>query len=65
MSNLLKQVARARERRHTVCAEAQAQYLEAVRAAREAGHTLPEIGEAAGVSKQRVFNMLNQGKEQT
>jgi type II secretory pathway pseudopilin PulG len=65
MSNLLKQVARARERRHKVCAQAQADYLQAVRAAREAGHTLPEIGDAAGVSKQRVFNMLNEGKGQT
>jgi hypothetical protein len=63
MSNLLRKVAAARERRHRVCAQAQADYLSAVRAAREAGHTLPEIGDAAGVSKQRVFNMLR--KEQT
>ena len=31
----------------------------AVRAARDAGHSLEEIGKALGVTKQRIHGMLN------
>ena len=58
MSAALRKVARARARWHTTCAEANAAYLEAIRAARDAGHTMPEIGEAAGISKQGVMYLL-------
>lgn len=60
MSAALRKVARARARWHETCAQANAAYLEAIRAARDAGHTMPEIGEAAGISKQGVMYLLNQ-----
>jgi hypothetical protein len=63
-SKTLRQVTRARDRWHRTCAEANAAYDAAIRAAREAGHTMPEIGQAAGISKQAVLYRLN-GKEQT
>ena len=60
MSAALRKVARARAHWHTTCAQANTAYLEAIRAARDAGHTMPEIGEAAGISKQGVMYLLNQ-----
>ncbi len=59
MSNHLRKVTRARARWHETCAEANAAYLDAIRAARDAGHTMPQIGEAAGISKQAVMYLLN------
>ncbi len=63
MSNHLRKVARARARWHETCAEANAAYLDAIRAARDAGHTMPQIGEAAGISKQAVMYLLNREKD--
>ena len=60
MSAALRKVARARAHWHTTCAQANAAYVEAVREARDAGHTMPEIGEAAGISKQGVMYLLTQ-----
>lgn len=37
----------------------------AVRAARDAGHSLAEIGKALGVSKQRIHSMLVAAPEDT
>ena len=62
MSAALRKVARARAHWHTTCAEANAAYLEAIRAARDAGHTMREIGEAAGVGKQTVMYHINREK---
>ena len=58
MSKHLRQVTTARNRWHKMCADGNAAYVEAVRAAREAGHTMPEIGTAAGISKQAVLYLL-------
>ena len=60
MSAALRKVARARAHWHTTCAEANTAYLEAIRATRDAGHTMPEIGEAAGICKLGVMYLLNQ-----
>lgn len=54
MSNPLTAVRRAASRRK----QADSDYRAAIRAAREAGHTMPEIGEAAGIGKQTVFALL-------
>lgn len=58
MSKHLRQVTAARARWHKLCAEGNRAYVDAVRAAREAGHTMPEIGDAAGISKQAVLYLL-------
>ena len=58
MSKHLRQVTAARRRWHQACADGKAAYIEAVRSAREAGHTMPEIGTAAGTSKQAVLYLL-------
>jgi len=63
-SKHLRKVTAARDKWHRVCAEANAAYDAAIRAARDAGHTMPEIGQAAGITKQSVRQRLN-GKEQT
>ena len=59
MSAALRKVARARARWHETCAQANQAYLDAVREARAAGHTMPQIGEAAGISKQAVMYLLS------
>ena len=64
----LKRVTRATTRRDETCARSFEQYLEAIRAAREAGHTLQEIADAAGLStRSSVAYLLNPDprKEQT
>jgi predicted transcriptional regulator len=50
MSRLLAAVTRAANRRTT----ADETYRAAIRAARDAGHTMTEIGQAAGITKQAV-----------
>jgi len=55
MSKLLTMVARAAARR-TASDEA---YRAAIQAARNAGHTMPEIGAAAGLTKQGVRYLLH------
>jgi predicted transcriptional regulator len=59
MSPALRKVTRTRDRWLKTCAEANAAYVDAIRAARDAGHTMPEIGQAAGISKQAVLYHLN------
>lgn len=54
MSRLLSAITRATRRR----IEADRAYRESIRAAREAGHSMPEIGEAAGITKQGVAWLL-------
>lgn len=54
----LKRVTRATTRRDETCARSFEQYLEAIRAARQAGHTLEEIGQAAGITKNGVRYLL-------
>lgn len=63
MSRTLEKVRRENERRREVCATADARYIGAIRAARQAGHTLEEIGKTVGTSKQAVWNLLNYRKE--
>ena len=58
-NRLLKRVTTATTRRDEVCARSFGQYLDAIRAAREAGHTLQEIGKAAGITKNGVRYLLN------
>ncbi len=60
MSAHLRKVARARDRWHALCATANEEYHQAVREARAAGHTMPEIGQAAGISRQAVMYLLKQ-----
>jgi predicted transcriptional regulator len=55
----LDKVVRASERHNKVCAEAWGAYLNSIRAAREAGHTLSEIGNALGCTKANVHYLLN------
>ena len=55
MSAILSTVRRAANRRQ----DAETAYRAAVRAAREAGHTLEEIGKAAGISKHGAHYLLN------
>lgn len=55
MSKLLTMVARAAAQR-TASDEA---YRAAIQAARDAGHTFPEIGKAAGLTKQGVRYLLH------
>lgn len=59
MSAALKRVQTAATRHQRVCATEWDRYLAAIRTAREAGHTLDEIGEAVGISKQGVHYLLN------
>lgn len=54
MSNPLATVKRAAQQR----LRADQAYRAAITAARDAGHTLPEIGEAAGITKQGVRYLL-------
>jgi len=62
MSKLLSAVRRAAHRRN----ESARTYRQAIEQARAEGHTLDEIGAAAGTSKQAVWNLLNEPrKEQT
>ncbi len=67
MSNALRKVATATKRRDAVCARSFEQYLDAIREARDAGHTLEAIGQAAGITKNGVRYLLNPDtrKEQT
>jgi DNA-binding phage protein len=62
MSKHLRKVATTRVRWHTTCEQANDAYIQAIRDARAAGHTMPEIGEAAGISKQGVRYLLLKGK---
>lgn len=55
MSRLLSAVTRATQRART----AEQARLQAMRAAREAGHNMTEIGRAAGLTKQGVRYLLN------
>ena len=55
MSNLLSRVRRATHKR----AEADNNYRAAIEAAREGGHTLVEIAQAAGITMQGVHYLLN------
>ena len=55
MSAILSTVRRAANRRQ----DAETAYRAAVRAAREAGHTLSEIGNALGCTKANVHYLLN------
>ena len=63
MSKLLTAVRRAAQRRN----ESARTYRQAIEQARAQGHTLDEIGAAAGTSKQAVWNLLHADprKEQT
>lgn len=63
MSALLRKVKRENERRKEICADADARYIQAIHAARAAGHTLDEIGRTVGTSKQAVWNLLYYRKE--
>ena len=63
MSRTLQRVLRENQRRREVCQDADARYIAAIRAAREAGHTLDEIGQTVGTSKQAVWNLLYYRKE--
>ena len=54
MTRLLSAVQRAATRRH----QAEHDYRAAIYAARDAGHTMPEIGRAAGIGKQGVYKLL-------
>ena len=54
MSALLRAVTRAAKRRQASDQE----YRAAITAARDAGHTLPEIGRAAGLTAQGVHYLL-------
>jgi hypothetical protein len=58
MSRTLNRVARATARRDQVCADSFADYVNALRAARAAGHTLEQIGQAAGITKNGVRYLL-------
>jgi hypothetical protein len=58
MSRTLARVARATARRDQVCADSFAAYVDALRAARAAGHTLEDIGKAAGITKNGVRYLL-------
>jgi hypothetical protein len=58
MSRLLAAVTRAAARRTT----ADQAYRAAIRTARDAGHTMTEIGQAAGISKQAVSVRLLRDK---
>jgi len=55
MSALLRSLERAARRRQ----DADRAYHTAVRTAREAGHTLAEIGRAAGITKQGARHLLH------
>ena len=55
MSALLSAIRRATTRRDT----ADQAYRAAIRAAREAGHTLDEIGKAAGITRQGARYLLH------
>jgi hypothetical protein len=59
MSRLLSAVARAASRRQT----ADHAYRDAIQAARDAGHTMPEIGKAAGITKQAVQWLLTNSRK--
>ena len=61
MSNPLLKVARARKRRETLCAEGHAAYVEAIRIARDAGHTYEEIADAAGLRTRSAVGYLLNG----
>ena len=68
MSNQLQAVTRAARKRERTCSTAYTQYVEAIRAAREAGHTLQQIADAAGLNdRSSVRYLLNPDprKEQT
>ena len=56
----LNRVRRARDRRHKVCAQAQAEYVDAIRQAHERGHSYQEIADAAGLkTRSAVAYLLN------
>ena len=55
----LTAVKKANDRHQRDCAASWDRYLEAIRAARQAGHTLEEIGQTVGISKQGVYYLLN------
>lgn len=55
MTRLLRAVNRAARRR----ADAEHAYRAAIIEARNAGHTLADIGRAAGITKQGAYKLLN------
>jgi hypothetical protein len=59
MSAPLRALARAAVARR----KAETAYVAAVLAARAAGHTLADIGHAASVSRQAVWNLLHRHRE--
>ena len=67
MSIHLRKVTRTKAGWNRACADGLEEYRAAVRAAREAGHTMPEIGQAAGITRQAVLYLLRDDprKEQT
>jgi hypothetical protein len=58
MSKSLNRVAKATAQRDTLCAEGYDRQLQAILAARAAGHTLDQIGAAAGITKQGVRYLI-------
>jgi DNA-binding phage protein len=65
MSAHLRKVTRAKQRWQRLCDDGSNEYHAAVQDARAAGHTMHQIGEAAGISRQGVMYLLNQGKDRT
>ncbi len=65
MSRSLTQVTRAKLRWHKLCDQGSSEYIAAIFAARDAGHTLDAIGEAAGISRQGVHYLLTEHKGKT
>ncbi len=59
MTRALTAVRSAQARLARDCAAAWDRYLQSIRAAREAGHTLSEIGNALGCTKANVHYLLN------
>ena len=59
VSRRLASVRAAQTRHQRECAASWDRYLQAIRAARQAGHTLEEIGQTVGISKQGVYYLLN------
>jgi hypothetical protein len=59
MSRALAAARTAQARHARVCAEAWGTYINAIRAAREAGHSLSEIGHALGLTRSAVHYLSN------
>lgn len=59
MSSQLRKVKTAADRHQRECAAAWDHYLQAIHAARDAGHTLEEIGRVIGITRAGVHYLLH------